>query len=131
MHRGATASRELVPVVIHFLLALAIDDQRNRLGKLELGAAVQCGELLSVERELDDHDGPGFLAVVFFAGRGVTLDMGDFGVAAKGGNVVVGGLFGLVLEPEAGGNFVDGHCGLLCYSHEFSTSTFKRGSIDF
>src|SRR5207253_9115318 len=41
------ARGKLLPVVIHFVLILAVDEERYRLGELELRAAVQGHELLA------------------------------------------------------------------------------------
>src|SRR6185369_901120 len=50
------AFSEPVPKMIDFLLRLAIDDERNRFGKLELRSAVEGCELQPLEFERDGHD---------------------------------------------------------------------------
>jgi len=50
---------ELAPIVVHLLLALAVDLERDRLGELEVGTAVQADESLPFEIEHHDHDRAG------------------------------------------------------------------------
>ena len=51
-----TADGEFLPIVIDFLLRLAIDDEGEGFGELEVRAAVQGDEFLAIELELDGHD---------------------------------------------------------------------------
>src|SRR5919205_3191960 len=96
---GLAAFRQLLPQLIDFFLRFAVDGKRNGLGELEIGAAIDCLELLSVEPEGDSQNSswnsrPGF---------GVTLDVKNLGVL-EDRDVEVNGLFGAVIEPQARGD---------------------------
>jgi hypothetical protein len=82
----------------------ARDLERDGLGEVVLGAAVEGHERLPVQLELgrDDHAGrPG-------AALAVTADVAELGVF-EDARVVGGGLFGLGVEPQAGGQRRTGH----------------------
>src|SRR5207244_174183 len=51
LYRFATLG-ELLPHPVHFLLRVAVHDERDGLGELELRPTVECEELLPVELEL-------------------------------------------------------------------------------
>src|SRR5207245_11125255 len=50
------AGGELLPEMVHFLLALAVDDEGYRLGELEHRPAVQRDEILARALESHRHD---------------------------------------------------------------------------
>lgn len=103
-----TSLSKLAPVIIDLLLVLAVDLEGDGLGELPFGgASVETDEGVAAELELDDHDGAGFLAVDFLACFGEVLGGDDFGVG-EDGDVVVCCFFCLAVEPEAGGDFVEG-----------------------
>src|SRR5438445_123692 len=54
--RKLSACRKLPPQLVHFLLRLAVHEQRDRRRERVLGAAVQGVEVLSLERERAGHD---------------------------------------------------------------------------
>src|SRR5438105_2386601 len=97
---------ELPPVVVDLGLVRAVDEQRNRLAELELGAAVDAGVLLAVEQERHGHHRADPARRAF----GVVRHGGDLGVR-EDRHVELGGLEGLGVEPEVGGD--PGHGGLL------------------
>ena len=99
---------EGLPEVVDFVLRLAADVERGRLGERELGAAVQRRELESLEQERRGHRGAGrarsFLAVARDA-----LDLRLLGAArpiVEHLDVELGGLFGLVVEPQERGDLL-------------------------
>src|SRR4051812_41946608 len=96
---------EPVPVVVGLLLVLAHDLEGDRLGEPELRAAVQAEVLLAVEGEADGED----VALPHRRRhvRPVAADGVDRGVR-EDGRVVLGGLLGLAVEPEA--RDLLGHC---------------------
>ena len=99
-----------LPVVIHFILRRALNLERDGLVELENGAAVERGEGLSVQLKGHRQHRPGRLPVDFLSGLWIARDGDDFRVFEDGG-VKAGGVFGLVVEPQAGADL----CG-----HDFS-----------
>src|SRR5262249_36051431 len=118
-----TASRKLLPEVVDFFLILAVHDQGDGLGELEVGPAVQRRESLPVELELDGHDralgAPGRLRCLLVVAGGAD----DPGIL-EDRHVVLRGLLGLAVEPQERGDFLrPGHGYLLGWS---STSLSSR-----
>ena len=97
---------ELVPVVVDLVLVGAVDQQRDRLVEGELRAAVDGGELLAVEHEVDGQHRAGLAR----AGLAVVGDVRDLRVREHR-DVELGGLLALGVEPEVGGD--PGHGALL------------------
>src|SRR2546430_8859674 len=54
----SAACRQLVPQLVYFLLRVTVHEQRDRRRELELRAAVQGVEVLSLELECRPHDRP-------------------------------------------------------------------------
>src|SRR6185436_9260388 len=107
------AGRELGPVVVDLALVLAIDLERDGLVELEIRTAVECGEWLSIESELDCHHRSGWFVVLLVPGFAVVRDFADARVLEDAG-VVARGVLGLCVEPEAGtDSLCDGHETLL------------------
>lgn len=102
--RRVAAFVEAVPVEIEFVLGVALDLEGHGFGELEDGAAVQGGEGLAAELEDDGHDAAGLATVDFLAGFAIKDDAVDLAGGEDAG-VKAGGVFGLVVEPEAGGDF--------------------------
>src|SRR4051794_37553361 len=96
-----------------------MDLERDCLVELEDGAAVESGEALPVQLEVNDHDGARRLAVKLLPGLAVSGNLADLRVPEDRG-VESGGLFGLAVEPQAGGDPLDdlhGCFSLLCRVH--------------
>src|SRR5690606_36261635 len=92
----AAVGGERVPVAVDFGLGLAGNLERDRLGELEVRAAVQAGEGLAHQLELDG-DGlarPGQVG-------GPRRDPPQLRIGEQG-DVEPGRLFGLAVEPEEG-----------------------------
>ena len=99
------AGGELLPVVVHFFLRLAIDLKRDGLVELEDRAAVERGECLPVQLEGHGHDRSGRLAVDLPPGFAVARDVPDLRVL-EDADIERGGLLGLIVEPQDRGRFV-------------------------
>src|SRR5580704_10758827 len=108
-----------LPVVIHFLLGRALNLKRDGLVELENGSTVERGEGLSVQLKGHRQHRPGRLPVDFLSGLRIARDGDDFRVFENGG-VKAGGVFGLVVEPQAGADL----CG-----HDFSVVLGFRNVI--
>src|SRR5262249_44248493 len=110
----AAAGDELAPVIVHLLLVLAVDLERDGLAELEVRAAVEGHEPLALDLELHGHDRSSRPAVDLEALLAVAADAEDLGVL-EDGHVELRGLLGLAVEPQAGGYLVraDGHLVLL------------------
>src|SRR5262249_4027918 len=86
---------QLVPVVVDFLLRVAIDYERDRLGEFELRPAVESGVGLALDLEGRRHDGAfGQRHAVSIAGNRAHLRILEYR------DVELRGLFGLVVKPE-------------------------------
>src|SRR5262249_31689492 len=99
----SAAGRELVPQVIHFLLRLAIDEQRDRRGELEVWSPVQGDELLSFEFEVDSH--------CRSLGAGAGIAISAYGLELRvleKPYIEVCCLFGFVVEPQKRRDFLHG-----------------------
>src|SRR2546425_874229 len=94
-----SAGREFLPVVIDFALGLAVDGERDRLGELEVRAAIQRDESLPIELELHGHDAAGGAGPRF----AIAAHADDLGVL-EDRHVVLGGLLGLRVEPQERGD---------------------------
>src|SRR5215203_2888740 len=92
---------ELAPVRVDLLLVLAVDLERDGLVRLEVGAAVQRREALSVELEDNGHD----RALVPRTRGAVTRDLHDPG-AREDRRVQLRRLFALGVEPETGSDLL-------------------------
>ena len=93
--------------MIDLFLRVAENLKGDGLGEFEKRTAVEPGERLTIELERDGHDGPRLLAVDLFARFAEATDGADFRVFEDRG-VKLRGFFGLGVEPEAGGDFLDG-----------------------
>ncbi|MNW04097.1 hypothetical protein D3C71_2001330 [compost metagenome] len=85
---------------------MAVDLERDRLVEAKHRAAVESGEGLAVEHETDGHHRAFGPTVELEAGLAVASDGGDGGVLEHRA-VEVRGVFGLIVEPQAGGEFLD------------------------
>src|SRR5207245_1523486 len=96
---ACAADGELLPEMVHFLLALAVDDEGYRLAELEHRPAVQRDEILARELESHRHDrslrSAGGLGPLFVVASGAS----DLRVL-EDRRVEVHGLFSLVIEPQ-------------------------------
>jgi hypothetical protein len=108
-----------LPVVIHFLLSRALNLKRDGLVELENRSTIERGEGLSVQLKGHRQHRPGRLPVDFLSGLRIARDGDDFRVFENGG-VKAGGVFGLVVEPQAGADL----CG-----HDFSVVLGFRNVI--
>src|SRR5262249_774680 len=79
---------------------------RYRFVELEERPAVERGERLAVELELDGQDRAGGAPVDLVAGFAVAADRDDARVL-EDARVVAGGLLGFVVEPQAGRDAMD------------------------
>ena len=104
----AAAGDQLVPVFVHFFLAVAVDGERDRFGELELRSAVEREEVLAVELEVDDERA----ALRSGLGAGVGRGAVDLGVLEDRG-IEVHGFFGVAVEPQGRGDALFGHFALL------------------
>jgi len=97
--------------VIDLLLRVAENLQRNRLVELECRPGVEGAEQHAFEFEFDGHHRAGLASVHVLADVWITRDLVDFRVR-KSTDVMRGGFFGLMVEPEAGaddGGLDEGH----------------------
>ena len=78
-------SDSLAPEMIDLVLGVAHHLERHRFVELELRSAVERGEGLSFELELDDHDRARRLAVDLAAGLGVAADLFDLRIGKDRG----------------------------------------------
>ena len=94
------------PERVDLLLRLAVHEERDRLGERVVRAAVERGELLALEPERHGHRRAGLAG----AGLAVARDPEDLRVAGgagprvEHGHVELGGLLGLVVEPQERGD---------------------------
>ncbi|MNY11825.1 hypothetical protein D3C86_1448730 [compost metagenome] len=91
--------------MVDFFLGLAIDLKRNRFTEREHRPAVETGEALPVELEADGHDRTFGPAVEFESGVAVMGDGGDFRMVEDRA-IELRRLFGLIVEPQAGREFL-------------------------
>src|SRR5439155_436365 len=89
------AGQQLLPQLVHFLLCLAVHEQRDRRCELELRAAIEGVKLLSLELESRGHHGS------LRAGpcRSVARDVGHLRVL-EDRHVEIHRLFGVAVEPQ-------------------------------
>jgi hypothetical protein len=92
---------ELAPVVVDLVLRFAVDLKRDRLVELELRAAVERHELLSLDLELYGHDRSRGLAVDLMSRLSIAIDASDLGVL-EDRDVEIRRRLGLVVEPQQG-----------------------------
>src|SRR6185503_2162321 len=98
------AGEQLLPVVVDFLLVLAVDHERNRLGELELRPAVQRDELLVAEPELHRQD------VGLGAGHAFEVAHGAEDLRLLEDRAVeLGRLLGFLVVPEECGDLLHGY----------------------
>src|SRR5882757_2817850 len=95
---------EPAPVVVHLALVGTADLERDGLAEGEHRATVHPDELLAVELELHGQDRSGRAR----PGLGVADDTAERGIL-EDAEVVVRRLFGLVVEPQAGGDRAVAH----------------------
>jgi len=110
---GIAADGEFFPVVIDLLLIFALDLEGDGFAEFEDRAAVECGEGLAFEFKGHGHHRTWRAAMDFLAGLAITRDFGDFRIL-KNPDVKPGGVFALMIEPEAGSDFGEhgiGGCG--------------------
>src|SRR5665213_2487054 len=107
----AAALGQSGPVVIDFFLGLAGNLKRDRFAELESRTAVQAGEFLSVQFEVDGQHRARCAAVGFLSDIAETNDRGDLGILEHGG-VEIHRFFGILVEPETGRDL------LLCNRHD-------------
>src|SRR4051812_39279432 len=106
---GITTLAELVPVVVHLFLVSTHDLKRDRFGELELGAAIQSGERLSVELELDGENLARRLPMDLRPSLRIPTDPSYFRVLEDTG-IKPRRVFGLAVEPETGSDrFAQSH----------------------
>src|SRR5581483_1094334 len=90
------------------LLCLAMHLKRNGFVEFEHRPAVQCGKRLTVDLEFNGHDRTFGPAVDLLAFLSVAADSSDPGIP-EDRRVEPGGLFGLIVEPQARGDFLHGY----------------------
>jgi hypothetical protein len=109
------AGGEFVSEVVHFRLCLALDLKRDGFVEFEDRTTVDGGEGLAIQFERHAQDRPSRFAVDFLADFGVASDLRDLGILENGG-VEPGDFLGLMVEPKARDNGVDGGHGWLLAS---------------
>src|SRR5690606_5969142 len=97
------AVEQCLPQPVDLGLVLAVDQQGHGVGVVELAAAVDGGEALAGEFEVDPHD----RARRAHAGLGEAGDVGDAGVGQQR-TVEVRGLLGVAVVPEVGDDLLHG-----------------------
>src|SRR5471032_3666664 len=91
--------------MVDLFLSLAIDLERNRFVELEHRAAIEPGEALAIEFETHSQHRAFGATVVLETSLAVMGDGGDFGVIEDRA-IEFGSRFGLIIEPEAGCEFL-------------------------
>src|SRR5207237_10877053 len=91
---------EALPVVVHFVLAVAIHLKRDRFVEPEERPTVERSERLALELEGDRHHRAGRAPMDLIAGVAIPADRDDARVLENAG-VVLRRFLGLVVEPEA------------------------------
>jgi hypothetical protein len=81
--------------MVNLFLGLAIDDEGDRLGELEVRPGVERGELLALQLETDGHH----TVLRHRPALGIAGDAGDLRVL-EDRDIKVCGLFGLGVEPQ-------------------------------
>ena len=102
----AAVGGELGPVVVDLGLGFAADDEGEGFGELVGGAAVEEGDLLAFDLEVEGEQGTGDGVGIGFVGA----ELVELAAVGEEGEVEAGGGFGVVVEPEEGSDLV--HCGL-------------------
>jgi hypothetical protein len=81
--------------------------ERDRLVELEMRAAVEGDKSLSLELELDGHDRPGLSPMGLMALFAIAACPHDPGIL-EDGEISIGRILGLAIEPQAGRDLVAG-----------------------
>src|SRR5665647_2834176 len=102
----AAARQQAVPEAVDLVLGVRPHEQRDGLGERVVGATVERLEPQPVDHEAHRHDG----ARVADPAAAAAVDPQDLGVGEHG-HVELGGLLGLVVEPQERGDGL--HVGLL------------------
>src|SRR5690606_5128620 len=97
---GVAPLAEPLPVVVHFLLRFAVNLKGNGFAELEGRAAVESGEPLPIQFEINEHDRTGGLSVNVLAGLAIAGEVINARVF-ENARVESRRFFGFLVEPQA------------------------------
>ena len=101
---GIAALAEFLPIIIHLILCLALDLQGHSFVEFKMRPAIKRGEGLTIQLKSHGQDGTRRLAMDFLPAIRVMGNGGDLRVF-ENAEVITGSVLGLMVEPEAGGDF--------------------------